>query len=130
MDHKRDKQEEARLNSLLTTDEVQGVASGSSSNWQQLPSYEEAASHLEPPDINVAGVRRPPKEKWHLFSSPDHAEPKLTDTAEDHAFEHFKHRITSEGNVVTYAKELHDRLSKMLAEFEFAPFAHTVSCRY
>jgi hypothetical protein len=31
---------------------------------------------------------------------------------------------------VTYAKELHDRLSKMLAEFEFAPLAHTVSCRY
>jgi hypothetical protein len=70
MDHKRDKQEEARLNSLLT------------------------------------------------------------DTAEDHAFEHFKHRITSEGNVVTYAKELHDRSSKMLAEFEYAPLAHTVSCRY
>jgi len=103
------KQDEAHLNSLLATDDVHEVATGSSANWQQLPSYEEAASQLEPPDIDIAGVRRPPKEQWHLFGYPDHAEPKLTSSAEEHDFEHLKHRITSEGNIVTYAKELHDR---------------------
>jgi wyosine [tRNA(Phe)-imidazoG37] synthetase (radical SAM superfamily) len=118
---KRDKQSEAQLNSMLVTDELSAVAAGSSSNWQQLPSYEEAASQLEPPDINVAGVRRPPKEQWHLFSSPDHAEAKLTSAAEDHAFEHYKHRITSEGNVVTYAKELHDRSYNMHWDYVHNP---------
>lgn len=106
---KQGKQDEAHLESLLATDEVQAVAAGSSANWQQLPSYEEAASQLEPPDINIAGVQRPPKEQWHLFSSPDHAEPKVAPVEEEHRFEHFKHRITSEGNISTYAQELHDR---------------------
>jgi len=102
-------QAQAHLNSLLATEEITAVAAGSSSTWQQLPSYEEAAAQLEPPDVNVAGVRRPPQEQWHLFTTPDHAERKLTEGDIQHYYEHFDRRVTNEGNVVTHGQELTDR---------------------
>jgi len=101
-------QAQAHLNSLLATEEVTAVAAGSSSTWQQLPSYEEAAAQLEPPDIDIAGVRRPPREQWHLFTTPDHAERKLT-AGDERYYDHFDQRVTNEGNVVTHGKELGDR---------------------
>jgi wyosine [tRNA(Phe)-imidazoG37] synthetase (radical SAM superfamily) len=101
-------QAQANLNSLLATEEITSVAAGSSITWQQLPSYEEAAAQLEPPDINIAGVRRPPQEQWHLFTTPDHAERKLT-AGDERYYEQFDQRITNEGNVVTHGQELADR---------------------